>query len=86
LHKQSVAQKVIVLVREVRMIMPRLGGRKLYYMLKDELLLLKVGRDKLFRILRAIHMLTTIQMHEQNKLRRKQCKIKKLNNDVIVQL
>ena len=39
------------------MIMPRLGGRKLYYMLNDELLLLKVGRDKLFRILRANHML-----------------------------
>ena len=39
------------------MVMPRLGGRKLYYMLKNELLLLKVGRDKLFRILRANHML-----------------------------
>jgi transposase InsO family protein len=39
--------------------MPRLGGRKLYYMLKKELLLLNVGRDKLFRILRANHMLIT---------------------------
>ena len=37
--------------------MPKLGGRKLYYLLKDELSILKVGRDKLFRILRANHML-----------------------------
>ena len=39
------------------MIMPRLGGRKLYFLLQDKLLLLKVGRDKLFRILRANRML-----------------------------
>lgn len=38
------------------MLMPRLGGRKLYFLLKDKLTLLKVGRDKLFRILRANHM------------------------------
>ena len=37
--------------------MPKLGGRKLYFLLKDELSILKVGRDKLFRILRANHML-----------------------------
>ena len=37
--------------------MPKLGGRKLYFLLKDKLSLLKVGRDKLFRILRANHML-----------------------------
>lgn len=37
--------------------MPRLGGRKLYFLLKDQLSLLNVGRDKLFRILRANHML-----------------------------
>lgn len=37
--------------------MPKLGARKLYYLLKDELSILKVGRDKLFRILRANHML-----------------------------
>ena len=39
------------------MIMPRLGGRKLYFLLKDQLSNLKVGRDKLFRILKANHML-----------------------------
>lgn len=44
-------------MREIRMIMPRLGGKKLYYLLKEQLKVLKVGRDKLFRILRANHML-----------------------------
>lgn len=39
------------------MIMPRLGTRKLYYLLKNELSILNVGRDKLFRILKANHML-----------------------------
>ena len=39
------------------MIMPRLGTRKLYHLLKNELSILKVGRDKLFRILKANHML-----------------------------
>ncbi len=32
------------------------------------------------------HMLTPVQMHAQNKLKRKQYKSKKLNNDIIVQL
>ena len=32
------------------------------------------------------HMLTPVQMHEQNKLKRKQYKSKKLNDDLIVQL
>jgi len=37
--------------------MPKLGVRKLYHLLKEELSKLKVGRDKLFRILGANHML-----------------------------
>jgi len=41
------------------MTMPKLGGRKLYYLLRDKLMALNVGRDKLFRILRANHMLIT---------------------------
>lgn len=45
------------MVRNIRNIMPKLGGRKLYYLLKDQLSTLNVGRDKLFRILRANHML-----------------------------
>ncbi len=56
-HKQAIAQRVISLVRNTRNIMPKLGARKLYYLLKDELSTLNVGRDKLFRILRANHML-----------------------------
>ncbi|WP_204161822.1 IS3 family transposase [Dokdonia sp. Dokd-P16] len=56
-HKQSIAQKVIVLVRDIRVCMPELGTRKLYYILKEKLSVLNVGRDRLFRILRANHML-----------------------------
>jgi len=37
--------------------MPKIGTRKLYYLLKDDLYQLNIGRDKLFRILRANHML-----------------------------
>ena len=41
------------------MTQPRIGTRKLYHMLHDELNSLKVGRDRLFDILRANHMLVT---------------------------
>ncbi len=37
--------------------MPKLGTRKLYYLLKTKLKLINVGRDKLFRILKANHLL-----------------------------
>jgi transposase InsO family protein len=37
--------------------MPKIGTRKLYFMLKEELKQLQVGRDMLFRILKANHML-----------------------------
>ncbi|WP_452600488.1 IS3 family transposase [Pontimicrobium sp. MEBiC06410] len=56
-HKQYIVHKVIALMRNIRNSMPKLGTRKLYYILKKELLILKVGRDKLFRILRANRML-----------------------------
>jgi len=55
--KQTLANKVLVLVKEIRVSMPRLGTRKLYFMLKDRLEILGVGRDKLFRILKANQML-----------------------------
>jgi len=55
--KQTLANKVLVLVKEIRVSMPRLGTRKLYFMLKDRLDILGVGRDKLFRILKANQML-----------------------------
>ena len=59
LRKQNLAQQVINLVRELRMRMPRLGTRKLYYLLEDKLKKIKVGRDKLFRILKTNHLLIT---------------------------
>ena len=37
--------------------MPRLGTRKLYYILRSDLSKINVGRDKLFDILRVNHML-----------------------------
>ena len=39
------------------MLMPRLGARKLYHLLQPQLQALGVGRDKLFHILKANHML-----------------------------
>ena len=55
--KQDLSAKVIALVIDVRMKMPRIGTRKLYHMLKESLEPLSVGRDKLFRILKANHLL-----------------------------
>lgn len=37
--------------------MPKIGTRKLYHILKSQLTELKVGRDKLFKILKANNML-----------------------------
>ena len=37
--------------------MPRIGGKKLCFLLQEELKLLKIGRDKFFDILRANHLL-----------------------------
>lgn len=52
-----VAEHVVRLVEQVRIKMPRIGTRKLYYLLANELKELKVGRDRLFRILKANHLL-----------------------------
>lgn len=51
------AVQVIELVESIRYQMPKIGTRKLYFMLENELKQLKVGRDMLFRILKANHML-----------------------------
>lgn len=51
------ATKTVVLVQSVRKEMPRIGGRKLHHMLGRELAIIGVGRDRLFDILRANHML-----------------------------
>jgi len=53
------AEKVVELVSEVRQTMPRIGTRKLQIILREELASLGVGRDKLFSILKANHMLIT---------------------------
>ena len=48
-----------ILVQQVRMSQPKIGTRKLHFMLKDRLLQggLKLGRDGLFEVLRCAHML-----------------------------
>lgn len=55
--RKAIAQRVIELVDKVRIEQPRLGTRKLYYLLKDELQEFGVGRDRLFVILKANHRL-----------------------------
>lgn len=52
--KQEQAEGIIAKVQSIRISMPRIGTRKLYYLLSSEL---AVGRDKLFSILKANHML-----------------------------
>ena len=48
-----------MLVRAIRMEMPRLGTRKLYYLLRSDIdaLGIKIGRDALFDYLRSEHLL-----------------------------
>jgi transposase InsO family protein len=57
--REAVAQKVVELVKEERKDQPRVGTRKLYEALHTMFILenLKVGRDKLFDILREHEML-----------------------------
>lgn len=52
-------ESVLTSVKSLREDMPRLGTRKLYYLLSDEFEQsgLKVGRDKLFSILRESNLL-----------------------------
>jgi putative transposase len=56
-RRKSRAVQVIELVESIRLQMPKIGARKLYFILEDELKRLNVGRDMLFRILKANHML-----------------------------
>jgi len=57
LLEKETADQIVRMVTEVRQQMPRIGRRKLYYLLQDQLKDLGVGRDKLFAILKANHML-----------------------------
>lgn len=58
-QKQIVLSEVKAMVRAQRMDMPRLGTRKLYYLLQQdfERRKIKIGRDGLFAFLRNEHML-----------------------------
>ena len=47
------------MVLEIRQTMPRIGAKKLYYLLNNELKQLKIGRDKFINILKANHLLIT---------------------------
>ena len=55
--RQSNASKVVSLVLEIRKTMPRIGAKKLYFLLNRDLKQLKIGRDKFINILRANHLL-----------------------------
>lgn len=55
--KQDKAQLVVKMVLEIRTQMPRIGAKKLYYLLGNDLKMLKIGRDKFIDILRANHLL-----------------------------
>jgi len=57
---ESLSEEVIIeMVKEIRKKLPRIGGKKLYLMLKDEIanLPIKLGRDKFFAILRRNNLL-----------------------------
>ena len=57
LAKKLKAQKVIEMVTDIRIQMPQIGTRKLYHLLSSKLTAIGVGRDRLFSILKANHML-----------------------------
>ena len=56
-QEQALERKVVEMVQQLRLRMPRLGTRKLYHLLEQQLRELKVGRDKLFSILRNMNLL-----------------------------
>lgn len=58
-NKQNKARLVVDMVLEIRQQMPRIGAKKLYYLLNQDLRILKIGRDKFIDILRANHLLIT---------------------------
>ncbi len=56
-RRKEISTQVIEMVISIRTIMPKIGTRKLYHMLSNDLKTIGVGRDMLFRILKANHML-----------------------------
>jgi putative transposase len=57
INKEAKAIEVVSMINQVRKTMPRLGGKKSYHILVNDLKSMKIGRDKLFDILRANHLL-----------------------------
>lgn len=55
--RKEISLQVIEMVTSIRTIMPKIGTRKLYHMLSNQLKDIGVGRDMLFRILKSNHML-----------------------------
>lgn len=55
--RRSLSEQVVVMANKIRLTMPRLGGKKLYYLLYKDLKKLKIGRDKFFAILKAKYLL-----------------------------
>ena len=56
-EKRAKVDVAVSFVRNVRIQMPRIGTRKLYYILNEEFRSLKIGRDKLFLVLKSNNML-----------------------------
>ncbi|MBP6180842.1 hypothetical protein [Flavobacterium sp.] len=59
--KQDKTKQVVLIVDAIRKTMPRIGTRKLYYLLSDKLQLMKIGRDKFFDILRTNYLLIQLK-------------------------
>jgi len=55
-QRQQLTAQVLRLIEHVRIKMPRIGTRKLYYLLEDQMRELGVGRDRLFAIMKANHL------------------------------
>jgi putative transposase len=55
--KQDKARQVVDMVLEIRAEMPRIGSKKLYWLLQEKLKAQRIGRDKFIDILRANHLL-----------------------------
>ncbi|WNI34754.1 IS3 family transposase [Chryseobacterium sp. SG20098] len=55
--RRQMAQDIVFWVEQLRMIHPKMGGKKLYFLLRNKLENLRIGRDKFFDILRANHLL-----------------------------
>lgn len=55
--KQEKAKEIIFLVHGIRKQMPKIGTRKMYYLLSERLKTMKTGRDKFFDVLRSNHLL-----------------------------